>query len=117
MNGFPEAHPSTHGGSYGLSAEQVFPIYNRVGELRTAYGLSRKELADDLRMNHRTIGRLENGRCETSLREAFRIGRYFGLPLEMVFSTEPLADLPEELPELRRPTGGRRAGHPWRGGP
>lgn len=96
-------HARTYGSNYGLSEEQVFPIYNRLRELRAAHGLSRKELAADVRMNHRTIGRLENGHCETDLREAFRISRHFGVPLELVFSTEPLAELPEELPDLQRP--------------
>lgn len=96
-------HPRRYGSTYGLFEEQVFPIYNRLAELRAAHGLSRKELADDVRMNHRTIGRLENGYCESGLREAFRISRYFGLPLELVFSTEPLAGLPEPLPGLQRP--------------
>lgn len=97
-------HPRRYGSTYGLSEDQVFPIYNRLAELRAAHGLSRKELADDVRINHRTIDLLENGYCESGLREAFRISRYFGLPLEMVFSTEPLAELPDALAELVRPT-------------
>lgn len=99
-------HPTTYGTTCGGRArfsEEDFPIYNRIGELRAAHGLFRKELAADLYMNHRTIGALENGYCETSLREAFRISRYFGLALELVFSNEPLAALPEPLPELQRP--------------
>lgn len=96
-------HPRRYGSTYGFSEDQVFPIYNHLAEFRAAHGLSRKELAEDVRMNHRIIDLLENGYCESGLREAFRISRYFGLPLELVFSTEPLAVLPKPLPGLKRP--------------
>ena len=72
-------------------------LYNRLTVLRAERGLSRQELADALGVNYQTIGYLERGEYNPSLDLAFRISEVFGLPIEMVFSTQPLKPLSLEI--------------------
>jgi len=72
-------------------------IYNRLAVLRAERGLSRQDLADRLRVNYQTIGYLERGEYSPSLELAFRISDFFGLPIEAIFSREPLRPLSEEV--------------------
>lgn len=77
-------------------------IYNRISVLRNERGLSRKELADQVGVNFQTVGYLERQEYNPSLDLAFRISKYFGLPIELIFSTEPMRPLSEELLLLKR---------------
>jgi len=72
-------------------------LYNRIAVLRTERGVSRQELADAVGVNYQTIGFLERGNYGPSLKLAFAIAAYFGLPIEAIFSTEPLKPLSEQL--------------------
>jgi putative transcriptional regulator len=64
-------------------------IYNRIAVLRAERGTSRRQLADALGVHYQTIGYLERGEYNPSLYLAMRIARYFEVPVEVVFSTEP----------------------------
>lgn len=68
-------------------------LYNRIAVLRAERGISRQELADAVDVNYQTIGFLERGNYGPSLKLAFAIAAYFGLPVEAIFSTEPLKPL------------------------
>lgn len=72
-------------------------LYNRIAVLRAERGVSRQELADALDVNYQTIGFLERGNYGPSLKLAFAISAYFGLPIEAIFSTEPLKPLSEQV--------------------
>ena len=72
-------------------------LYNRIAVLRAERGISRQELADALGVNYQTIGFLERGEYGPSLKLAFQIGAYFGLPVEAVFSTNPFTPLSEQV--------------------
>jgi putative transcriptional regulator len=72
-------------------------LYNRIAVLRTERGVSRQELADAVGVNYQTIGFLERGNYGPSLKLAFQIATFFGLPVEAVFSTEPLKPLSEQV--------------------
>ena len=72
-------------------------LYNRIAVLRAERGVSRQELADALNVNYQTIGFLERGNYGPSLKLAFAISAYFGLPIEAIFSTEPLKPLSEQI--------------------
>ena len=72
-------------------------IYNRISVLREERGVSRKELAEKIGVNFQTVGYLEREEYNPSLDLALRISEYFALPLEFVFSTEPLKPLSQEL--------------------
>ena len=64
-------------------------VYNRIAMLRTERGISRRELAEAVAVHYQTIGYLERGEYNPSLHLALRIAEFFGLPVEVVFSTRP----------------------------
>jgi DNA-binding XRE family transcriptional regulator len=68
-------------------------LYNRIAVLRAERGISRQDLAEAVGVNYQTIGFLERGEYGPSLKLAFQIAAYFGLPVEAVFSTQPLKPL------------------------
>jgi DNA-binding XRE family transcriptional regulator len=72
-------------------------IYNRIAVLRQEKGISRKQLAEKVGVNFQTVGYLEREDYNPSLDLAFRISEYFGLPVEIVFSVEPLKPMSQEL--------------------
>ncbi|MBN1213651.1 MAG: helix-turn-helix transcriptional regulator [candidate division Zixibacteria bacterium] len=72
-------------------------IYNRISVLREERDLSRKDLAEKIGVNFQTVGYLEREEYNPSLDLAFRISEVFGLPVEMIFSIEPLPLLSQEL--------------------
>ena len=63
-------------------------LFNRIAALRAERGVSRQALADAVGVNYQTIGFLERGEYGPSLKLAFQIAAYFGLPVEAVFSTQ-----------------------------
>ncbi len=72
-------------------------LYNRIAVLRAERGISRQQLADALGVNYQTIGFLERGDYGPSLKLAFQIAEYFALPVEAVFSTQPLKPLSQQV--------------------
>jgi DNA-binding XRE family transcriptional regulator len=68
-------------------------IYNRIAMLRVERGVSRRELADALGVHYQTIGYLERGEYSPSLYLALSIAEYFGVAIEVVFSTSPFPRL------------------------
>ena len=61
---------------------------NRLEELRRQRGINQEELAAALMVSRQTIGSLENGRYNPSILLAFKIARYFGMPIEEIFIDE-----------------------------
>jgi len=76
-------------------------LYNRISVLRKERNISRKDLAERISVNIQTVGYLEREEYNPSLDLAFKICEYLGLPVELVFSPEPLKPLSEELVELK----------------
>ena len=72
-------------------------LYNRLAQLRAERGISRQDLAKALGVNYQTIGFLERGNYGPSLKLAFAIADYFGLPIEALFSTKPLKPLSQQV--------------------
>ena len=68
-------------------------VYNRIAVLRTEKGLSRKQLAEAVQVNYQTIGYLERGDFNPSLELALQLAKFFELPVEALFSLEPLKPL------------------------
>jgi putative transcriptional regulator len=64
-------------------------VFNRIALLRAEQGVTRRELADALGVHYQTVGYLERGEYNPSLHLALRIADFFGLPVEVVFSTRP----------------------------
>lgn len=70
--------------------------YNRIAMLRAERGISRRQLADALGVHYQTVGYLERGEFSPSLHLALRIGAYFEVPVEVVFSLAPFPRLGTE---------------------
>jgi DNA-binding XRE family transcriptional regulator len=66
------------------------PLGNRIEQVRTSVGMSRRELANRVGVHYQTIGYLERGEYNPSLVLAFRISQVLGEPLDALFY------LPEE---------------------
>ena len=64
-------------------------VHTRLRQLRIERGISRRDLADALGVHYQTIGYLERGEYSPSLHLALRIGDYFDLPVEVIFSLNP----------------------------
>ena len=80
-------------------------LYNRISVLREERGISRKELAEKIGVNFQTVGYLEREEYNPSLDLAFRISEFFGLPIDMVFSVEPMKPLSQEILERKKKMG------------
>ena len=76
-------------------------LYNRIAVLRKERKQSRQELADEIGVNFQTVGYLEREDFNPSLDLAFKISEYFGMPIELIFSPNPLKPLSEEILELK----------------
>jgi DNA-binding XRE family transcriptional regulator len=61
--------------------------------LRVERGISRRQLADALGVHYQTVGYLERGEFSPSLHLALRLARYFDVPVEVIFATEPFPRL------------------------
>lgn len=72
-------------------------LHNRIAVLRAERGLTRQALADAIGVNVQTIGYLERSEYNPSLDLAFSLAAYFGLPIEAIFSREPLPPMSEQL--------------------
>ncbi len=64
-------------------------VHNRIALLRNEQGVSRRALADAMGVHYQTIGYLERGEYNPSLHLALRLAEYFGVPVEVIFSTTP----------------------------
>ncbi|NEK86532.1 helix-turn-helix transcriptional regulator [Blastococcus saxobsidens] len=61
---------------------------NDVRDLRTAAGLSQRELADVLDVSRQTVNSIETGRYDPSLPLAIAIARHFRRPVEEIFHVD-----------------------------
>ena len=72
-------------------------VHNRLAVLRAERGLSRRQLADKLGINFQTIGYIERGDYNPSLELALTIAQLFRLPVEAIFSLQPMTPLSAEI--------------------
>jgi DNA-binding XRE family transcriptional regulator len=72
-------------------------VHDRIAVLRAERRISRKELADGVGVHPQTVGYLERGEYSPSLALALRIARFFEVPVEAVFSLDPLPHLSHEI--------------------
>lgn len=80
-------------------------LYNRIGVLRRERGISRKELADEIGVNFQTVGYLEREEYNPSLDLAFRISEYFQLPIDFIFSSQPVKPMSQQILEQKQKKG------------
>lgn len=67
-------------------------MFNRIAAAREARGLSRHDFAAAIGVHDQTVGYLERGEYSPSLVLALRISRELDLPVEALFSLDPLTD-------------------------
>ena len=58
---------------------------NRLEELRKKRGIRQEDLAQALGVSRQTVISLEKGKYNPSLSLAFRLARYFAMPIEEIF--------------------------------
>ena len=58
---------------------------NRLEELRRQRAIRQEDLAQALGVSRQTVISLEKGKYNPSLSLAFKLARYFGLPIEDIF--------------------------------
>jgi putative transcriptional regulator len=81
-------------GNENISQSNEEPkIHNRLAVLRAERAITRQELASAVGVNYQTIGFLERGNYNPSLTLAFALSRYFGVPIEAIFSPQPFQPL------------------------
>jgi len=61
---------------------------NRIKVFRAMHDLTQENLANSLGVTRQTILAIEKGKYDPSLELAFKIARYFNVPLEEVFIYE-----------------------------
>jgi putative transcriptional regulator len=66
----------------------LYIVRNQVRDQRVAQGLSQAELAAVLAVSRQTVISIESGRYLPSLPLAFRIARFFQLPIEKLFDPD-----------------------------
>jgi len=71
-------------------------VFNRLRQVRTEHGVSRRTLANDLGIHYQTVGYLERGEYSPSLQLALRVSSYFGVPIDAIFSLTPFPRVGEE---------------------
>lgn len=72
-----------------VSRQAETPVFNRVEEIRSAKGLSRRQLAEQVGVHYQTVGYLERGEYSPSLALALRIADALETDLRELFSIEP----------------------------
>ena len=60
-------------------------MVNHLEELRKQRGIRQEDLAQALGVSRQTVISLEKGKYNPSLALAFKLARYFGLPIEAIF--------------------------------
>jgi len=60
-------------------------VKNRLEALRKERGIRQEDLAQALGVSRQTVISLEKGKYNPSLALAFRLARYFALPIEEIF--------------------------------
>jgi putative transcriptional regulator len=58
---------------------------NRIKVLRAERNMTQEDLAIEVRVSRQTINAIEKGKFDPSLPLAFKISRFFGLPVEDIF--------------------------------
>lgn len=58
---------------------------NRIKVLRAERNMTQEDLPIEVRVSRQTINAIEKGKFDPSLPLAFKISRFFGLPVEDIF--------------------------------
>lgn len=64
------------------------PMKNKIKVYRAMRDLTQEALAQELKVTRQTILAIEKGKYDPSLELAFKIARFFGVPIEEIFTYE-----------------------------
>lgn len=73
------------------------PVKTRIRELRKERRISQEELARALRVTRHTITSIENEKYTASLPLAYKISKFFGLPIEDIFDFSDVEDIDYDI--------------------
>jgi DNA-binding XRE family transcriptional regulator len=76
--------------TYLHEEERGIRLYNRLSALCAERGLSHQQLAEVLDISPSTVLCIERGEYNPGLELSLRISQFFGIPVEEIFSYEPL---------------------------
>ena len=65
---------------------------NNIVKLRKEKGVTQEDLAFALKVTRQTVSSLETGRYKPSIDLAFKLSRFFNLPIEEIFIYEEQTD-------------------------
>lgn len=65
---------------------------NNIVKLRKEMGVTQEDLAFALKVTRQTVSSLETGRYKPSIDLAFKLSRFFALPIEEIFIYEEQTD-------------------------
>jgi putative transcriptional regulator len=74
--------------TFRLMLSNLYIMKNEIREQRRQRGLSQVDLAAGLGVSRQTVIAIESGRYSPSLPLAFRIARFFDVPVDMMFDPE-----------------------------
>lgn len=80
-------------------------IHNRIALFRAEARMTRKALAEAVRVNPQTIGFLERGDYTPSLELAMSLAERFGVPIELLFSFRPFPAMADVLRQAAEQPG------------
>ena len=80
-----------------MPENKTVPFYNRIQMLRVERGLSRKELAELVKVHPQTIGFIERRQFNPTIDVALRLSEALGIGLDAIFSREPFQLLSETM--------------------
>ena len=63
---------------------------NNIKVFRAMHDLTQEALANELGVTRQTVLAIEKGKYDPSLELAFKIARYFRVPIEEIFTYKPL---------------------------
>lgn len=69
----------------------------KIRELRKQRRISQEELAKALRVTRHTITSIENEKYTASLPLAYKISKFFGLPIEDIFDFSDVEDIDYDI--------------------
>lgn len=81
----------------GKQSKSKTALHNRLAVLRAEADVSRVELANAVGVNPQTIGFIERGDYGPSAELALKIGEFFNVPVEAVFSLRPFTPMSQQL--------------------
>ncbi len=61
---------------------------NKVREFREKFGLTQKELGEQVNVSRQAINAIETGKFDPSIWLAYDLAQYFGVPIEILFLFE-----------------------------